>query len=126
MFSFGPMHKQSSFSANEAARTLSAAPAKSPQSERGAAAMSLADLPLRTDAWVQALQTDVNLDQHALLLRLVEIGFLPGQPVRVVARAAGGGDPIAVRVGRSTFALRRGEAALVSVSRLSPTNEGAL
>ncbi len=46
---------------------------------------------------------------------LEEIGFLPGEPVCVMARAPGG-DPLVVRVGTSTFALRRSEAACVHVS----------
>jgi ferrous iron transport protein A len=49
-----------------------------------------------------------------LVRRLAEIGFLPGEPVRVMARAPGA-EPIAVRLGRSTFALRRFEAAFVQV-----------
>jgi ferrous iron transport protein A len=49
-----------------------------------------------------------------LVRRLAEIGFLPGENVRVLARAPGS-EPIAVRVGRSTFALRRFEAAFVQV-----------
>jgi ferrous iron transport protein A len=47
--------------------------------------------------------------------RLEEIGFLPGERVMVMARAQPGGDPLAVRVGHSTFALRRAEAACVLV-----------
>ena len=43
-----------------------------------------------------------------------DAGFLPGEPVRVMARAPGE-EPIAVRVGRSTFALRRFEADFVDV-----------
>lgn len=89
------------------------------------AALSLADLPLRTDAWVQSVQLDAALGQRDLVLRLVEIGFLPGERVRVVARASGGGDPLAVRVGESTFALRRGEAALVRVSLQQPVRQAA-
>lgn len=46
-------------------------------------------------------------------LRLAEIGFVPGEPVMVTARGRPGGDPLAVRVGGSTFALRRAEAACV-------------
>jgi ferrous iron transport protein A len=46
-------------------------------------------------------------------LRLAEIGFVPGEPVVVTARGRPGGDPLAVRVGGSTFALRRAEAACV-------------
>ena len=47
--------------------------------------------------------------------RLEELGFLPGERVVVMARAQPGGDPLAVRVGHSTFALRRAEAACVLV-----------
>ena len=82
---------------------------------------SLADLPLRTDAWVHMLHMVVVGHEHGVLLRLLEIGFLPGEPVRVVARAAAGGDPLAVRVGCTTFALRRCEAALVRVCSTPPS-----
>lgn len=47
---------------------------------------------------------------------LEEIGFLPGERVMVMTRALPGGDPLVVRVGSSTFALRRVEAACVQVS----------
>ncbi len=46
---------------------------------------------------------------------LAEIGFLPGEQVTVTARSAWGGDPMVVRIGTSTFALRRAEAACVQV-----------
>jgi ferrous iron transport protein A len=51
-----------------------------------------------------------------LVRRLMELGFLPGEPVRVLHRAFPSGDPLAVRIGNSTFALRRFEAALVAVT----------
>jgi ferrous iron transport protein A len=51
-----------------------------------------------------------------LLRRLAEIGFLPGERVRIVARGVPGGSPLAVRVGTSTFALRRAEARCVQVA----------
>lgn len=54
------------------------------------------------------------LAEHAH--RLMELGFLPGATVRVIAKAPPGGDPIAVRVGRATFALRLFEAELVTVT----------
>jgi ferrous iron transport protein A len=47
--------------------------------------------------------------------RLMELGFVPGERIRILKRAALGGDPLAVKVGHSTFALRRFEASLVSV-----------
>ncbi|MEO9101329.1 MAG: FeoA family protein [Burkholderiaceae bacterium] len=46
---------------------------------------------------------------------LDEIGFTPGEQVTLMARGAFGGDPLVVRVGTSTFALRRAEAACVRV-----------
>ena len=46
---------------------------------------------------------------------LEEIGFLPGEQVRLMAKAIPGGDPMVVRVGQSTFALRRAEAACIEV-----------
>lgn len=48
---------------------------------------------------------------------LRELGFLPGEKVMLMARAPGG-DPLVVRVGSSTFALRRAEAACIEVSLL--------
>jgi len=49
---------------------------------------------------------------------LAEIGFLPGEHVTVTARSPWGGDPMVVRIGQSTFALRRAEAACVQVQAL--------
>jgi ferrous iron transport protein A len=50
-----------------------------------------------------------------LAQRLEEIGFIAGERVAVVARGFPGGNPLMVRVGASTFALRREEAACISV-----------
>ena len=50
--------------------------------------------------------------------RLAELGFLPGERVAVLARGMPGGEPLAVRVGLSTFALRRAEADCVQVKAL--------
>lgn len=46
---------------------------------------------------------------------LEEIGFIPGERVTLMARGMLGGDPLVVRVGASTFALRRAEAACVQL-----------
>ena len=48
--------------------------------------------------------------------RLMELGFVPGELVRVLKRGVPGGEPIAVKVGDSTFALRRFEAAFISIT----------
>jgi len=47
---------------------------------------------------------------------LAEIGFLPGETVTLLARGRPGSDPLVVRIGDSTFALRRAEAVCVHVS----------
>lgn len=47
--------------------------------------------------------------------RLIELGFVPGERVQVIEEIWPGGDPIAVRVGSSVFALRRREARAVLV-----------
>lgn len=49
---------------------------------------------------------------------LEEIGFIVGEQVMLMARALPGGDPLVVRIGQSTFALRRAEAACVGVESL--------
>jgi ferrous iron transport protein A len=55
-----------------------------------------------------------------LARRLLELGFVPGESVQVVATAWPGGDPMAVRVGAGVFALRRREARAVMVHRNHP------
>lgn len=58
-----------------------------------------------------------RVDTNDLLARrLLEIGFYPGAIVEVVAAMWPGDDPLAVRVGGATFALRRHEADGVSVT----------
>ena len=45
-----------------------------------------------------------------LELRLLELGFIAGERIEVVAEARPGRDPFVVRVGATQFALRRREA----------------
>lgn len=42
--------------------------------------------------------------------RLRDLGFVHGEPVRIVAAAPWGADPILVQIGSTRFALRRAEA----------------
>ncbi|MCZ8133009.1 MAG: FeoA family protein [Steroidobacteraceae bacterium] len=77
-------------------------------------ARPLSELPLHTDARVVALLPPDEPHDPEILARLGELGFLPGEPVRILARGLFG-DPLAVRVGTGTFALRRGEARCVQV-----------
>lgn len=85
------------------------------------AVVPLSSLKTGEGATVVALQPPRGPQDHDLLLRLTEIGFLPGERLRVIARALPGGEPIAVRLGHATFALRRFEAALVGVEREART-----
>lgn len=80
-----------------------------------ASPVSLDAWPLRTPAVLQGFAAVADTEVRRALHRLAEIGFLPGEPLEVVARAGGRGGPIAVRVGSSTFALRAHEAALLRV-----------
>ena len=57
-------------------------------------------------------QADAGVDVSR---RLMELGFVPGERIRMLKRGMPGGDPMAVRVGDATFALRRFEAALISI-----------
>lgn len=52
-----------------------------------------------------------------LLARLRDLGFVAGARCEVIARMWPAGDPLVVRIGGSTFALRRAEAAAVRVMR---------
>ena len=54
-----------------------------------------------------------------LLARLRDLGFVAGAHCEVIARMWPAGDPLVVRIGGSTFALRRAEAAAVQVTRLA-------
>ncbi len=58
-------------------------------------------------------------DLAAMKRRLVELGFVEGETIRVVAESFPLKDPIAVRVGNTTFALRRHEAALIRVASVA-------
>jgi ferrous iron transport protein A len=51
-------------------------------------------------------------------VQLADLGFMPGEAVRIMQRAPFGGDPLVVRIGQSTFALRAAEAACIRVQPL--------
>jgi ferrous iron transport protein A len=52
--------------------------------------------------------------------RLRDLGFVRGEPVRVVAQGPIGADPLLVQIGFTRFALRRAEAARVRLSPETP------
>ena len=99
-------------------------------SDIAAAAVDGVDVPagpvnlasLRKGQSARVLEVRLPQSNHGhdrnLVLRLLEIGFVPGEVVRVVALGPGGGEPIAVRVGGTMFALRRHEAEHILVHPL--------
>jgi ferrous iron transport protein A len=76
--------------------------------------MKLADLA--TGALARVVSVSPGDAAVEMGRRLAELGFLPGEAVRVVARGLMAREPIAVRVGTGTFALRLFEAACIRVS----------
>ena len=78
---------------------------------------ALHQLPLHAPALVREVHAPEGLPEWQT--RLEEIGFLPGEPVRVIAQGAPGGDPLVVRIADSTFALRRAEATCIQVQLLN-------
>jgi ferrous iron transport protein A len=73
----------------------------------------LSELPRHASATVRAVEPTSAADPIAR--RLAEIGFVPGETVRLVATGPVGGDPLLVQVGFTRFALRRTEADRVTV-----------
>jgi Fe2+ transport system protein FeoA len=73
------------------------------------AAQTLAQLPIGAAARVLGV-----LGEGAIARRLLEMGVVPGAPVRVV-KAAPLGDPLEVRVRNCHLALRVQEAATIAV-----------
>ncbi|MGC4062721.1 MAG: FeoA family protein [Aquabacterium sp.] len=75
---------------------------------------TLDKLPVRTVATIQDIKTHHH-DGGALKRRLMELGFVPGERVQVLRRVFFGRGPLAVRVGTSTFAMRKLESSLIEV-----------
>ena len=74
-----------------------------------AATLSLDELPLGAPARVLSVAGSGSVAR-----RLMEMGVVPGAPVRVI-RAAPLGDPLEVRVRNYHLALRRAEARTITV-----------
>jgi len=86
-----------------------------PADVSGSPGMRLADLAIGAVARVVSVATLDPGGSAELGRRLAELGFLPGEKLRIVARGLMGREPIAVRIGTGTFALRLFEAACVRV-----------
>jgi ferrous iron transport protein A len=68
-------------------------------------------------ASVTGMADSEGAEQTALKRRLLELGFAAGETIRIVAESFPQRDPIAVRLGNTTFALRRHEASMIRVVR---------
>lgn len=73
----------------------------------------LADLARGAVATVTGVEATGAVDPVAI--RLEDLGFVPGEALRVIALGPIGGDPMVVQVGYTRFALRRSEAARIRV-----------
>jgi ferrous iron transport protein A len=81
--------------------------------------IQLTELPPGTRARVVSVSA-ADAAAPELGRRLAELGFLPGEAVRIVARGLMARAPIAVRIGTGTFALRLFEAACIRVCPEQP------
>ncbi|MEZ5464670.1 MAG: FeoA family protein [Lysobacteraceae bacterium] len=86
--------------------------------------MRLDQLKTGDQAVVQGVQASHADDLIARRLR--DLGFVPGEPVRIVARAPLGGDPLLVTIGFTRFALRRSEAARITIAPVDADLAGAV
>ena len=66
---------------------------------------------------VEHTQADNSSSMRDIARRLKELGFVRGETVKVLHKGYFGGEPLAVRIGQSTFALRQFEAALIAVTK---------
>jgi ferrous iron transport protein A len=78
-------------------------------------ATALTDLANGQRGVITRVHAASHLVDAATVQRLNELGFLPGEPVRLMRRGPGGREPIAVQVGDTLFALRWVEAHCVDV-----------
>lgn len=81
--------------------------------------MTLSELPAFASAVVMDVRDIVSDSggKDVIGQRLRELGFVKGEPVRVVGRGPIGADPLLVQIGFTRFALRRSEADRITVSR---------
>jgi ferrous iron transport protein A len=89
--------------------------------QRPSTAFALADAPAGQPLHVVGLRPPAAGAAAVWPQQLAELGFTPGERAMVMRRGWPGADPLAVRVGGSTFALRKAEADCVMV-QASPTD----
>ncbi|HMR00405.1 MAG TPA: FeoA family protein [Ignavibacteria bacterium] len=75
---------------------------------------SVADMKIGDTALITSVGDDC-LDVHCHCLRLMELGFTPGQEVTVMAKSPFK-DPVAVSVRGTIIALRKSEAECIKIN----------
>lgn len=95
------------------AKSVGAKPLQATQVGISAAVKALADIAIGEKCVVRQLLAPPGMPEWQM--QLEDIGFIVGEPVTLMARGAFGGDPLVIRIGLSTFALRKAEAACVLV-----------
>lgn len=76
--------------------------------------LSVADMKIGDTAQITSVGDDC-IEVHCHCLRLMELGFTPGQEVSIIAKSPFK-DPIAVSVRGTIIALRKGEAECIKIS----------
>ncbi len=79
-------------------------------------AVKLSDLPRFSTGTVRTVEA-IGADDP-IARRLADLGFVPGETVRLIATGPVGADPLLVQVGFTRFALRRSEAARVRLEEV--------
>ena len=77
--------------------------------------LRLSQLKRDQAAQVRCVESRGNATSDPIAQRLRELGFVADEPVRVVAHAPLGADPLLVQIGFTRFALRRSEAERIIV-----------
>jgi ferrous iron transport protein A len=92
------------------------------QGLHGMTTLSLQTLAPQQAATVRQLLAPAGASiEPNMLVRLGELGFMPGEQVTVLRRGPGGREPIAVQIGDTVFALRALEARCIEVSMEAQT-----
>jgi ferrous iron transport protein A len=78
--------------------------------------MLLSQLPNGAHALVDHVFSGAPEVSSATVQRLEELGFIAGEPVRMLRRGPGGREPLAVQIGETLFALRLVEAQSIVVN----------
>jgi ferrous iron transport protein A len=78
--------------------------------------MLLTELPNGARASVARVVASCSEMDSTAVRRLIELGFIPGEPLHLLRRGPGGREPLAVQVGDTLFALRLVEAQCIEVT----------